>query len=93
MNDVLQVPMSKELREKATIAALAQGYSSLQETVRIFLTQLAEKKIETAFIAPIKLSAKNEKRYQKILDDAKTGKNITSFASVDDFLDYVDQIK
>jgi len=45
MNDVLQVPMSKELRKKATLAALNQGYSSLQESVRIYLRQLADNKI------------------------------------------------
>lgn len=50
MNDVLQVPMSKELREKATLAALSQGYSSLQGAVRVFLTQLAENKIKTQFV-------------------------------------------
>ena len=49
MNDVLQVPMSKKLREKATLVALSQGYSSLQELVRVFLTLLADGKVRAAF--------------------------------------------
>jgi hypothetical protein len=57
MNDVLQVPMSKELRNKATLVALSQGYSSLQGIVRVFLTQLADNKIKTIFV----LSTKKEK--------------------------------
>lgn len=93
MNDVLQVPMSKELREKATLAALSQGYSSLQESVRIYLRQLADNKIETAFVPTIKLSAKAERRYGKILEEAKTGKNITSFDSVDSFLNHLNSLK
>ncbi len=58
MNDVLQVPMSKELRENATSMAISQGYSSLQEMVRVFLRQTIEKKIETRFVTtapPVKL--------------------------------------
>lgn len=36
MNDVLQVPMTKEMRESATLVAINQGYSSLQEIARFF---------------------------------------------------------
>jgi len=77
MNDVLQVPMSKELREKATLVAISQGYSSLQETVRIFLTQLAGHKIETGFypvVKEVQLSPKAIRRYNKILDGIDSGK-------------------
>lgn len=92
MNDVLQVPMSKELREKATLAALAQGYSSLQESVRVFLTQLAERKIESRFspVEEVQLSPKADKRYSKIIDDIESGKRKTSsFNSVDELMSYL----
>lgn len=93
MNDVLQIPMSKELREKATIAALNQGYSSLQETVRIFLTQLANQKIEARFypvVKEIKLSAKSDARYSKIIADIESGKRKTkSFNSTEDLMNYL----
>jgi len=86
--------MSKELREKATLAALNQGYSSLQESVRVFLTQLAEKKIETAFVPSIKLSVKAERRYSKVLDDIEKGKGISYTAnSVEDLMNHLNNLK
>ncbi len=45
MNTILQVPMKKELRDKAAIKAGELGFSSLQEPVRIFLKQLAQGQI------------------------------------------------
>lgn len=93
MNDVLQVPMSKELREKATLAALRQGYSSLQESVRIYLRQLADNKIETRLspvVKEIKLSKKADARYSKIIDDIESGKRKTlSFGSADELMNYL----
>jgi len=93
MNDVLQVPMSKELRDKATLVALSQGYSSLQESVRIYLRQLADNKIETRLtpvVKEIKLSKKADARYSKIIDDIESGKSKTqSFSSVDDLMSYL----
>ncbi|PIP85320.1 hypothetical protein COW83_04930 [Candidatus Collierbacteria bacterium CG22_combo_CG10-13_8_21_14_all_43_12] len=93
MNDVLQVPMSKELRKKATLAALNQGYSSLQESVRIYLRQLADNKIETRLspvVKEIKLSPKAIRRYDKILDDIDEGKGISFTAnSVDELMEHL----
>jgi len=94
MNYVLQVPMSKELREKATLVALSQGYSSLQESVRVFLTQLAEKKIETAFVPTVKLSAKAIKRYNRIADEIDSGKAISFRGnSVESLMDHLNSLK
>lgn len=45
MKTVLQVPLSIDLRRQAKKQALAQGFSSLQEAVRVFLKQLVLKKI------------------------------------------------
>lgn len=93
MNDVLQVPMTKEMREGATLTAIAQGYSSLQEMVRVFLKQAMDKKVETRFVTtapPVKLSAKAEKRYMKLEKDIKSGKEkLYSFDSVDDLMDHL----
>ena len=41
MRTVLQVPLNIDLRKEAEKQALAQGFSSLQEIVRVFLKQLA----------------------------------------------------
>lgn len=96
MNDVLQVPMSKEMRESATSMALNQGYSSLQEMVRVFLRQTIEKKVETRFVTtapPVKLSAKAEKRYMKIQKDIESGKGVAYTAeTVDDAINYLNNL-
>ena len=45
MRTVLQVPLNIDLRKRAKKQALAQGFSSLQEIVRVFLKQLVLKRI------------------------------------------------
>ena len=42
MRTVLQVPMSIDLRKEAEKKALEQGFSSLQDAVRMFLKKLAQ---------------------------------------------------
>jgi len=86
---VLQVPMSKSLKTTAEAAAHDYGFSSLQETVRIFLKKLAEKTIEINFIEkpkPVQLSAKAIKRYNKMIDDIEKGRNIYQAKDADDFM-------
>lgn len=41
----LQVPIEKSIRDNSMRVAREYGYSSLQDAVRMFLTQLANKKI------------------------------------------------
>lgn len=96
MNDVLQVPMTKEMRKNATLAAASQGFSSLQEMVRVFLKQAIEKKVETRFVTtapPVKLSAKAEKRYMKIDKDIKSGNGIAFTAhNTDELMNYLNNL-
>jgi antitoxin component of RelBE/YafQ-DinJ toxin-antitoxin module len=49
MNTTLQVPIDSTLKANATKIAKAQGFSSLQEVVRIMLTKLAGGKLEVSF--------------------------------------------
>jgi hypothetical protein len=49
-NTILQVPLSKQLRLQAAQAAEAQGFSSLQEAVRVFLQELAIGTIQLRFV-------------------------------------------
>ncbi len=73
---VLQVPVSKSLRLEAEKVALAQGFSSLQEIVRVFMAKLAAKTIDVSFSSAVPLSAKAEKRYGKMDQDFRKGKNV-----------------
>lgn len=49
---ILQVPLTRELKNNAEKIALQQGFSSLQEAVRVFLTKLAQKKVEIILQTP-----------------------------------------
>ena len=50
MNTTLHIPVDKQTKEKAEILVKAQGYSSLQEIFRVFLSSLARGEIKPAFI-------------------------------------------
>lgn len=64
------------------------GFSSLQEVVRVMLTKFARKEIGVTFerFPAVKLSNKNDRRYAKMVNDFKKGKNIKTFDNVDDLM-------
>ncbi len=86
--EVLQIPINKNLRDVATKNASHQGFSSLQEVIRIFVNKFAKNEIQFGFINPVvDLSEKNEKRYLKMIDDFEKGKNISKkFTDVDSLM-------
>jgi predicted nucleotidyltransferase len=47
--NILQIPIKAELREKAEKEANDLGFSSLQEMIRVMLTQITNKKNEVKF--------------------------------------------
>ena len=72
---ILQVPIDISLRQQAQAAAYAQGFSSLQEAVRIFLHGLANKETRVKFEEPaVQLSPKAVRRYNRLLHNIETGK-------------------
>ena len=85
MNTILQVPINKDLKDRAFKVSSRMGFSSLQETVRVFLNQLASNEIKVSFEPPtVKLSAKNERRYSKMIDDIEKGRvKLKTFDTVD----------
>lgn len=82
----LQIPMDSKLKIDAEKAALDQGFSSLQELVRVILSRVAQKKIEVNFEETVILSKKNEKRYLKMTEDFKNNKNVYSSKNLEEFL-------
>ena len=75
---IVQVPMSKELKEKAMAAAEDQGFSSLQEAIRIIVNKFARRELAVQIAYPEeRISARAERRYAKIIRDIKAGKNVT----------------
>lgn len=86
---ILQVPLPKNLKADAVSVAKENGFSSLQEVVRFFLTKFARKEIGVTFerFPAVKLSAKNDRRYAKMVDDVLSGRVKTkSFDNVDDLM-------
>lgn len=83
--------MSKQLKDDAEKAAFEQGFSSLQEILRIFMKKLANKNIDFSFKEEeevVQLSKKNAKRYSKILKDIESGKEkVYTAKNVDDFIE------
>ena len=83
---VLQIPINQQLKNDAEQVAQAQGFSSLQEVIRVFLSKFAANKVEVTIQEPIMLSEKSEKRYLKETLDFKAGKNIRSAKNVDELM-------
>lgn len=73
---VLQIPMSPTLRKEAEKQALAQGFSSLQEAVRVFLSKFANGAFGITFgkEEKVQLSPRAIRRYNKMLDEIKSEK-------------------
>jgi antitoxin component of RelBE/YafQ-DinJ toxin-antitoxin module len=74
----LQVPVSKELKDKATKVASSEGFSSLQEPIRVFLSQYAKGNLKIGFEPVVHLSNQAEKRYLKQTLDFEKSRNIKS---------------
>lgn len=85
---VLQVPVSKQLKDDAEKAAYNQGFSSLQEVLRVFMKKFASNNIDFSFKEEevIQLSEKAAKRYSKMVKDMESGKNVYTATSVDDLM-------
>lgn len=82
----LQIPMTKSLRDNAVKAAKKQGFSSLQEAARVIFTKMVDGKFTFTVSEPtVYLSPKAEARYRKIEADFKSGKNITTANSLEEF--------
>lgn len=89
---ILQVPINKNIRDQALTAAEKMGFSSLQEVVRLFLSRVATGEINVTFESAVKLSPKNEKRYNKMIDEINSGKDkVKKFTSVADLMKDLNQ--
>ena len=76
---IVQVPMNKDLKEKAEAAASELGFSSLQEVMRVLLTKLSNRQLSVKIEESeeiTNLSKAAEKRFKKAVEDIKAEKNI-----------------
>ena len=88
---IVQVPVEKSFRNEITSIAKNMGFSSLQELIRFTLVQIKNQTIVPSLVnlSP-HLSSKAIFRYDKMVDDVKSGK-ITpkSFSDTDSALEYL----
>lgn len=77
---ILQVPMSRDLKESAWSASNDLGFSSLQEAIRVLLTKLAKKELSLKVTEEVEeiahLSKAAERKFKKAVADIKAGRNI-----------------
>lgn len=73
-NTILQVPVNRNLRDKAASNAQKMGFSSLQEVIRLFLNKIAEGEVNVRFEETVQLSPNAVKRYNRMIDEIESGK-------------------
>lgn len=90
---VIQVPVKTALKTEATEVARELGFTSLQELLRVMMTRLVAKQLSVSFVErpAFALSAKNDRRYDKIEADFRKGKNIATFDNVGKALAYLNE--
>ncbi len=85
---ILQVPMSKTLKERAEAVSADYGFSSLQEIIRVLLHKLAKRTLDISIqeVEEIThLSSAAQKRYKKAITDIKKGKDIYKPKDTEEF--------
>lgn len=90
----LQIPMPIYLKTGSEKIALKSGFSSLQELIRVILSQIYQNKLSFHFSSAdefVTLSSTAKKRYKKLQQDYRQGKNFSSADSVDDLLKKLDE--
>jgi len=65
----LQIPITKTLKEQGFKKAQEFGYSSLQEVIRVFITNFVNDRIVPSFSQSEPLPEEIEARFAKILDE------------------------
>lgn len=83
---IVQVPMDKKLRDKATEVVKQQGVSSLQEAFRIFAAKLSTRRARVDITDVEYLTPSAEERYAKMDEDFKKGKNWYHAKDVNDLM-------
>ena len=87
---IVQVPMSKELKQMAEIASADMGFSSLQEIIRVILNKLAKRELSMTITEAEEindLSPAAERKFKKAIEDIKAGRNIYKPKNKKDFFE------
>jgi antitoxin component of RelBE/YafQ-DinJ toxin-antitoxin module len=86
---VVQIPVTTDLRDRAYQMAISQGFSSLQEAMRLVMHQIAlgNLKLKMHFEpTSLRLSEKAVRRYEEMDQDLSSDKNFKSAENINDLL-------
>lgn len=84
---VLQVPMTKDLKNQAEAVSSDMGFSSLQEAIRVLLTKLSKKEfsLRVEEIEEVTdFSPAAERKFKKAIEDIKAGRVSPPFDNAED---------
>lgn len=92
---MIQVPVDQQLKKRVEKRAENDGFSSLQQLIRLVLAKYDSGRLEVGMheVAPVKLSPAAIKRYDKMTGDFKKGRNIFVAESVEDLMDQLNGVK
>jgi hypothetical protein len=87
---ILQVPVTKDLRDAAENTALDFGFSSLQEALRVFMTKMANKQITLSFENKTEYLTETQekvliKKYNNFLAEKGKGKTFVAHSAEEMF--------
>ena len=86
----LQIPLPNSLKQEAKVMAREQGFSSLQDFVRLILTKLVRNELSIHIGTKdeyIKLTPEVKRRYGKIVRDISANRNVIKAKDAADFLE------
>ena len=86
---VIQVRVPAEIKRQSERQAQALGLRSVQEAIRVFLASFAKGWAKPGIFTEkpdeyISLTPEAEKRYTKMIENIKKGKNITKTKNIDE---------
>lgn len=87
---VVQIPLTTDLRDQAYAMAISQGFSSLQEAMRVILHKFVKGSLSVGVYtepASVQLSAGAIKRYDQMTKDFQSGKNISTSKNIEELME------
>lgn len=88
---IVQVPMTKELKEKAEVVSSDLGFSSIQEAIRVLLTKLSKKEFSLKVEEAEEPSEYLLSAMKKARENRKAGKASPVFSNIKDELKWLEK--
>lgn len=87
---ILQVPMSKELKQRAEIVSFDMGFSSLQEIIRVIVNKLARRELSIGIDDEVP-NERLKKIFLQADKDLKIGKTSPTFKTGEEAVTWLEK--